>query len=168
MSDLVNPYANPYLPTFANQRPRINDTKPVQPQYIPTQYSQIHPVNGFDGARSYASNLAPGSSEIVSESDPNIARVYIVAKDMTGQIIVEGYSIFHEEEPKPVTMDDLNSKINELLDRIDKLEEGKNNDKPGDRINGETNVWQLGPETQVCNEPSSVTTTAATKRSKNG
>ena len=127
MADLMNPYANPYLPSFVNQRPRVNDVKTlpqIQPMVTTPSYSQIRSVNGFDGARNYASsNLAPGASDIVAESDPNIARVYIVAKDSNGQTIVEGYRLIHEEEPKPVTMDDLNSKMSELLDRMNKLEE---------------------------------------------
>ena len=130
MADLVNPYANPYLPSFVNQRPRINDFKPVVPTVTMPSYSQIQSVNGYSGAREYAlNNLAPGSSAIIAESDPNTARVYIVAKDQTGQPIVEGYSLIHEEEPKPVTMDDLSAKMSELLDRMNKLEE-KNNGEP--------------------------------------
>ena len=70
MADLINPYANPYLPSFVNQRPRINN--PLQPNTLPMvpSYSQINSVSGFEGARSHATNnLAPGASEIVAESD---------------------------------------------------------------------------------------------------
>lgn len=135
MADLVNPYANPYLPSFVNQRPRVNNgNTPLlmnSPVTTPV-YSQIQPVNGFDGARAYAeNNLTPGSSNIVAESDPNIARVYIVAKDQNNQTIVEGYRLVKEEEPKPITMDDLNAKMSELLERMNKLEEEKNNAKSG-------------------------------------
>ena len=126
MADLVNPYANPYLPSFVNQRPRINDIKPIPTVSMPS-YTQIRSVNGYSGAREYiANNLTPGSSDIVAESDPNTARVYIVAKDQNGQPIVEGYTLIHEEEPKPVTMDDLNAKMSELLNRMNRLEEQNN------------------------------------------
>jgi len=129
MADLINPYANPYLPSFVNQRPRIAEV----PAIGTPVYSQIQSVNGFEGAKSYATNrLTPGSSGIIAESDPNMARIYIVAKDQNNQIIVEGYRLVREEEPKPITMDDLNSKMSELLDRMNKLEEERNNgNKPG-------------------------------------
>lgn len=141
MADLVNPYANPYLPSFVNQRPRMNDMKPPtqmpqMPQLNMAQqsYTQIRSVNGYEGARAYVSgNLAPGASDILAESDPNIPRIYITAKDSAGQIIVEGYRLIHEEEPKPVTMEDLNSKISELLERMNRMEEKdhERNGKPG-------------------------------------
>ena len=130
MADLVNPYANPYLPAFVSQRPRFNDTsKPMAPlSPMSVSYSQIHSANGFAGAREYAlNNLANGASEIISDTDPNIARVYIVAKDSTGMPFMEPYRLVPEEEPKPVTMDDLSAKMSELLDRMNKLEEDKKN-----------------------------------------
>lgn len=144
MADIVNPYANPYLPAFVNQRPRINDFKPAVSM---PSYKQINSVTGFSGARDYAaSNLAPGSSEIVAESDPSIARVYIVAKDGTGQPIVEGYKLLHEDEPKQITMDDLNTKMSELLDRMNKLEEDKKNDsKPGIEVTWQNNSPSTNP-----------------------
>ena len=136
--ELVNPYANPYLPSFVNQRPRVNQFQqpmnpvpnPVMPQFQAPSYSQIHSVKGFDGARAYS--LANGASEILAEIDPNLARVYVVAMQADGQRIVQGFDLVPVEEPKPVTMDDLNSKMNALLERIDKLEEEKvkTNDQP--------------------------------------
>ena len=127
MAELVNPYANPYLPSFVNQRPRINDPLPTpQLQFSGVNYGQIHPVNGFDGARSYANNLANGSSEILPESDPNTARIYIVAKDNNGQVFVQGCNVIPIEEPKPVTMDDLSSQMSQILERLNKLEADKN------------------------------------------
>jgi hypothetical protein len=127
MADLVNPYANPYLPAFVNQRPRMNDVRPATqiPQLNMPQirYTQIDSVNGYGGARDFVyNNLAPGASIILAESDPNTARIYICAKDSSGQTYVEGYRLVREEEPKPVTMDDLNTKMSELLDRMNKLE----------------------------------------------
>ena len=137
MADIINPYANPYLPSFVNQRPRINDNRsPMTTPVFGTSYSQIHPVSGFDGARNYAANLANGSSEIVPESDPEIARVYIVAKDQNGQVLMQPFRLIPEEEPKPVTMDDLNSKMSELLERMNKLEEERANGKPGNESSG--------------------------------
>ena len=150
MADLINPYANPYLPSFVNQRPRVNNSQFQMPINAPV-YSQIRSTNGFDGARTYASNnLTPGSSDIVAESDPNVARVYIVAKDQNNQIIVEGYRLIREEEPKPVTMDDLNTKMSELLERMNKLEEEKlNGNKPGSdaswKASGKTNEPRVQP-----------------------
>ena len=137
MADLMNPYANPYLPSFVNQRPRMNDAKPVTQFPVTTpSYVQIRSVNGYPGARSYAENtLAPGSSDIIAEGDPSIPRVYIVAKDSTGQSIVEGYRLIHEDEPKPITMDDLNAKMTELLERMNKLED-KNNESNAKPSNG--------------------------------
>ena len=125
----MNPYANPYLPAFVNQRPRINNIQPNVSSSaigVPT-YAQIHSVCGFEGARNY--NLAPGSSEILAESDPNTARVYIVACDANGQKFMKAFKLIEEEEPKPITMDDLNAKMSQLLDRMDKLEEEKKNDQ---------------------------------------
>ena len=133
MADLVNPYANPYLPSFVNQRPRVNNMNvPLQiSQPAPAAvFTQIRSVHGFDGARNYAANnLLPGSSDIIAENDPDTMRIYIVAKDQNNQTIIEGYRLIREEEPKPVTMDDLNTKMSELLDRMNKLEEERNNDK---------------------------------------
>ena len=125
MADMINPYSNPYLPAFVSQRPRVTNTIPG-PTSVGCVYSQIHPVNGFEGARAY--NLAAGSSEILAEADPNIARVYIVACDANGQKFVEGYRLIKEEEPKPTTMEDLNAKLNELLGRMNKLEERESAD----------------------------------------
>lgn len=136
MADLVNPYANPYLPIFANQRTVINNPQvpgnnlpTPQMNYSGVQYSQIHSVNGFDGARAYASNLANGSSEIVPDGDPNLARAYIVAKDANGQIYVQGGNFIPIEEPKPVTVDELNDKMNTILEKLNKLEEDRANDQ---------------------------------------
>ena len=139
--ELVNPYANPYLPSFVNQRPRVNQFQPMNPvtnpgfmpttaNYQPPSYSQIHSVKGFDGARAYS--MANGASEILAEIDPNLARVYVVAMQADGQRLVQGFDLVPVEEPKPVTMDDLNTKMNALLERIDKLEEEKvkTNDQP--------------------------------------
>ncbi len=130
MAELVNPYANPYLPSFANQRPVINNTPAPLPtpqmNYSGIQFSQIHSVNGFEGARAYANTLSNGSSEILAESDPNLARAYIVAKDTNGQIYVQGGNFIPIEEPKPVTVDELNAKMNTILEKLSKLEEEKN------------------------------------------
>lgn len=102
-------------------------------------YSQIQPVNGFPGARAYADTLAAGSSAIIAESDPAIARVYVVAKDLNNQIIVQGYSLTPEDEPKAVTLEDLNVKMNALLNRMDKYEEdqhAKSHSEPARKNNG--------------------------------
>ena len=135
MADLVNPYANPYLPAFVNQRPRIDNSipQPMTPAISSPSFTQIRSASGFEGARSHAMNrMLPGSSDILAEADANIPRIYFVAKDQDNQVIVEGYRLIKEEEPKPVTMDDLNAKMSELLDRMNKLEEeNRNGNKPG-------------------------------------
>ena len=133
MADLINPYANPYLPRFVNQQPVINASQ--TPNSVPTPqmnlsgmvYNQIHSVKGFEGADNY--NLANGSSEILAEEDPNMARVYITAKDANGQMFVQGYDLTPVERPKVVTMDDLSSTMNQILDRLDRLEGERNNDQ---------------------------------------
>jgi len=128
MADLVNPYANPYLPSFVNQRPVVNQ----QPVSIPTpqmnysgiNFGQIHSVKGFEGADAY--NLANGASEILAEEDPNLARVYVVAKDNNGQMFVQGFDLIPVERPKPITMGDLSTQMNQILERLNKLEGEKN------------------------------------------
>lgn len=134
MADLVNPYANPYLPSFVNQRPVINNPQSVniptpQMNFSGVQFGQIHSVNGFDGARTYANSLANGASEIVAEGDPNLSRCYIVAKDQNGQVFIQGGNFVPVEEPKPVTVDELNTKMNVILDKLNKLEEDRSNDQ---------------------------------------
>ena len=127
MAEITNPYANPYLPSFVNQRPVINgqgNLPTPQMNYSGINYGQIHSVKGFDGARSY--NLANGASEILADEDPNLARVYVCAKDANGQMFVQGFDLVPVEEPKPVTMDDINSKMNRILERLDKLEVERN------------------------------------------
>ena len=135
MAELVNPYANPYLPSFVNQRPVIGNPAPgnnlptPQMNYSGVQFGQIHSVKGFDGARAYANGLANGASEIVAESDPNLARAYIVAKDANGQVYIQGGNFIPIEEPKPVTVDELNDNMNAILEKLNKLEEDKANDQ---------------------------------------
>lgn len=137
MADLVNPYANPYLPSFVNQRPKINDPSmmPTVAGYQSAVFSQIHSVKGFEGAENY--NLANGASEILAESDPNMARIYVVAKDANGQMLIQGFNLIPVERPKPVTMDDLSSQMNRILDRLEKLEGEHRNEQP---ISG--NAWK--------------------------
>ena len=125
MAELVNPYANPYLPSFVSQRPVMNSQQPTpQMNYSGINFGQIHSVRGFDGARAY--NLANGASEILAEEDPNMARIYICAKDANGQMLVQGFDLVPVEEPKPVTMDDINNKMNRILERLNKLEVEQN------------------------------------------
>ena len=133
MAELTNPYANPYLPSFVSQRPVVGNPAPAnnlptpQMNYSGIQFGQIHPVKGFEGADAYAVNLANGASEILAEEDPNLARIYVTAKDNNGKTFVQGFDLTPVPRPKAVTMDDLNSKMNQLLDRMSKLEEEKAN-----------------------------------------
>ena len=151
MADLVNPYANPYLPSFVNQRPRVNEPQPTptpQMNFSGLNFGQIHSVSGFAGARAY--NLANGASEILAESDPNLARVYVVAKDNNGQMFVQGFNLIPVEEPKPVTMDDLSNTMSQILDRLNKLEEGQKNEQPVS-ANSWSNTKQSGNGTDGAN-----------------
>lgn len=127
-------YGNPYLPSFVRNQPSMANPVPGVPSpVLPTKASQINSVQGFDGAHKYVAGLLNGSSEILAESDPNVSRVYVVAVDQNGQRYVQGFRLIPEEEPKPVTMDDLNDKMNRVLSRLDQLEaERKTVDaKPG-------------------------------------
>lgn len=122
MANLVNPYANPYLPSFVNQRPTLNQAQTGGLTQM--SYSQIHSVKGFEGAEAYS--LANGASEILAEEDTNLARIYVVAKDANGQLFVQGFDLTPVERPKPITMDDLNQKMTQVLDRLNKLEGERN------------------------------------------
>lgn len=126
-------YGNPYLPPFVRNQPKMADPVPsIQTPILPTKVSQIVTVQGFDGARQHASTLTNGSSELVAESDPNVSRVYAIVVDQNGQRYVQGFRLVPEEEPKKVTMDDLNDKMNVVLERLGRLESerGVVNDKP--------------------------------------
>ena len=127
-----SPYDNPYLPSFVRQRPRVHDTNNLrQISSSMLNYGQIRPVSGFSGAREYATTeLAAGASCIVVDSDPNLARIYMTAKDTNNQILVSGFDLVPIEEPKPITMESIDSKLNDFLDRLTKLEEKSANDKP--------------------------------------
>ena len=127
---MSDPYGNPYLPPFVRNQPRVADPA-FQPPVLPTKMAQITSVNGFAGAHQYAAGLANGSSEIIADADPNVPRVYVVVVDQNGQRYVQGFNLVPEEEPKPITMDDLNGKMNTILDRLNRLEEERKagNDK---------------------------------------
>jgi hypothetical protein len=147
-NEIVNPYANPYLPSFVNQRPRMEAQAPTpQLSFAGATFSQVHPVNGFDGARAYANNLANGSSEILPDSDPNVAQVYMVMKDQNGQILIQGCAVTPIEEPKPLTIDDLSSKLSQILDRLNRLEEEKN-DQSVSATSGKSQRQYNGPGSQ--------------------
>lgn len=103
----------------------MTDPTMFQTPTVQTRMNQIQSVAGFDGARNHARTLTNGSSEIVSDSDPNLARIYIVAMDHNGSPIVQGFNLIPVEEPKPVTIDDLNDKMNILIERLDQLEREK-------------------------------------------
>lgn len=121
---MADVYGSPYLPSFVRNQPKIVDPSPATAlQALPTRACQITSVNGWVGARSHAGMLTNGSSEIVAESDPNVPRVYVIVVDQNGQQYVQGFKLIPEEEPKPITMDDLNDKMNKVLDRLNQLEE---------------------------------------------
>ena len=125
-----NPYADPYVPGFVGQRPRIQPSPQTASRYNPNVYGQIQPVAGFDGARDFATNrLSPNSSAIIAESDPNLARVYVVAKDQNSGILVSGYDLVPVVEPKPITMQDISVQLNDIQSRLIKLEENNTDDK---------------------------------------
>ena len=135
-----NAYGNPYLPPFVRNQPKVADPIPgIQAPVLPTKMHQITSVQGFSGAHQYAASLANGSSEILAESDPNTPRIYVAVVDQNGQRYVQGFRLTPEEEPKPVTMDDLNSKMNEVLERLGQLEAERKtgHDKSNFRSSGE-------------------------------
>ena len=172
MADLVNPYANPYLPSFVNQRPVISNPNQQnlptpQMNYSGVQYGQIHSVKGFEGARNY--NLANGASEILADEDPNLSRIYIVAKDANGQMFVQGGDFVPIEEPKPVTMTDLSSTMNQILERLSKLEEKENDQSnhgaawKGGKQSGNAEYRANGRNGQVGSESTGSSSTNGTK-----
>lgn len=142
-----SPHKNAYLPEFVSQQPKIY--MPINPTDPVVDHTQIRSVNGYDGARRYVNEtLAPGCSNIISDSNPDVARVYIVGKDQTGQAIVNGFRLIPEEEPKPVTMDDISKQLGELINRVAKLEEVNANGatfKPGVSTTG-ANIPNGKPE----------------------
>lgn len=137
-----NVYADPYVPDFAKRRPRIQQQVPATPVYKPQIYDQIQSVLGFEGAREFANTrLSNGASCIIAEGDPNLARVYVVAKDQNGSILLSGYRLTPEEEPKPITMQDISEQLADIQNRITKLEEKKvNDDEPVHFTTGATTV----------------------------
>ncbi len=139
-----NVYGDPYVPDFAKQRPRIQQqmSAPVIGRMI---YDQIQSVTGFEGAREFANTrLGNGASCIIAESDPNIARIYVIAKDQNGSIILSGYDLSPVEEPKPITMQDISTQLSDIQNRITKLEERNVNDKP---------VWNANTTNQPAKNP---------------
>ena len=121
---MADMYGSPYLPSFVRNQPKMVDpTLSAQVPTLPTRSCQIKSVDGYAGAREHAGTLTNGSSEIVAELNPNIPRVYVVVVDQNGQKYVQGFGLIPEEEPKPITMDDLNDKMNKVLERLNQLEE---------------------------------------------
>ena len=130
---MADVYGNPYLPSFVRNQPKMSNpvAMPTTP-ILPTKATQITSVQGFAGARQHVATLTPGSSEIVADSDPNLARIYMVVVDQNNQQYVQGFDLVAVEEPKQITMDDLNDKMNKVLTRLDQLEQERTivNDQP--------------------------------------
>jgi hypothetical protein len=121
---MADVYGNPYLPSFVRNQPKMTNPTYYNPGgVLPTKAAQITSVQGFAGARQHVANLTPGSSEIIAESDKDLARVYVTAVDQNGQPYVQGFDLIPVEEPKAVTMDDLNEKMNKVLNRLDQPEQ---------------------------------------------
>ena len=126
-----NPYSDPYIPEFASQRPRIQTTPQPTTGYKPIIYGQIYPVSGFEGAKAFATErLAPGYMMMVAEDSPDLARMYIIAKDQSSAVCVKGFDLIPVEEPRQVTMTDLSVQLADIQSRLTKLEESNVNDKP--------------------------------------
>lgn len=154
---MANVYGNPYEPDFAKQRPRF---QPPQKVFKTMIYDQIQTVQGFDGARDFATNcLGPGASYIIADGDPNIARIYVISKDQASAISVSAFKLIPEEEPKQPTLQDISNLLENISGRLSKLEEKANDDKPVYFTPGATTV------PAVVNEPK-VTTADGTKSSK--
>lgn len=117
----------------------------------------------------YGYSLANGASEILAEEDPNMARIYICAKDANGQMFVQGFDLSPVEEPKPITMDDINSKMNRILERLDKLEVEQNDQSvrnaawKGGKQSGNTGYQSNGRNGSGGAESSSVGKTVSSK-----
>ena len=142
---MSNVYGDPYVPDFAKQRPRIQQQMPA-PVIGRIIYDQIQSVTGFEGAREFANtHLGNGASCIIDESDPNIARIYVIAKDQNGSVLLSGYNLIPVEEPKPITMQDISTQLSDIQNRITKLEERNVNDKP---------VWNANTNTQPAKDTS--------------
>lgn len=126
-----NVYDDPYSISRPNRGTRM-PTQYQQPQtaYKPLIYDKIQSVLGFDGAREFANTrLSPGASCIIAEANPEIARVYVVSKDENGVPSLGAYKLIPEEEPKPITMQDISAQLADIQNRITKLEENSHNDK---------------------------------------
>ena len=131
---MADVFGNPYLPSFVRSQPKAADPMPFQQPALPVKTCQIQSVAGFQGARQHASKLTNGSSELVADIDQNLSRIYAVVIDQNGQQFIQGFDLIPVEEPKPVTIDDLNDKMNKVLERLNQLEERKMTEFESDNI----------------------------------
>lgn len=133
------PDISPYLPAQASRNPMMNLTPaiqnaPVVQPFVPQR--AIDYVKGQDGAN--ALNLGPNSSTLALDADQNI--VWVVATDQNGtKSIVKGYWLGEEYvPPKPVTMEDLMSEMQDMKNRMIKLEEDSSYGKRDRQYAGQT------------------------------
>lgn len=155
---MADVFGNPYLPEFVRNQPKMfNPTVNPPVGGLPTKANQITSVQGFSGARQHATTLTPGSSEIVAEASSDMARVYITVVDSSGKQYVQGFDLVPVQEPKEITMDDLNATMNKVLARLDQLEK-----------KGMTSDDQSGFRTSKQNKPSSINANSGSWSSQNG
>lgn len=115
------PEISPYYPPFMNQ------SKPQAPLVTSPflQKREVEYVTGREGAEAF--QLAPNSSALLLDKELNV--LWVIATDQNGsKSVVKGYNIGEEyTPPKPVTLDDLMAQMQSLNERLNKMEEEKQN-----------------------------------------
>ena len=125
------PEISSYYPPFASPNTRPQVTNPIMqtsPSATPLsafQKREVEYVQGYNGASLVS--LAPNSSALYLDKDMNV--LWVVATDQNGaKSLVKGYNIGDEyTPPKAVTMDDLMAQMQQMNDRLNKMEEANHN-----------------------------------------
>ena len=114
----TNPYVNPYLPVAS----------PVIPQIIPKM--EIQKAHGEEGAKAYA--IGPDSSVILLDTVDPI--VWIVVTDSVGSKTITPFDVVPHIEKKPITTDDLKLELENISNRLNKLEERMTENEQSDHV----------------------------------